>query len=152
MFFHLRNPMLFTYSFTQTISNMKTGHIYWANFRARLGPSSGTANTGSVHQPCPNCTVRPDPECTQNHLLKSTKPPLHKTTETLALKYREFWIIWAHPYQQKRPASLVLYFFLGGGGGQNGPRPHWLVRPERVCMVSQHRPDAEGLIYLKPIY
>jgi hypothetical protein len=37
--------------------------------------------TGSVHQPCPNCTARPDPECTQNRLLKSPKPPLHKTTE-----------------------------------------------------------------------
>jgi hypothetical protein len=32
------------------ISNMKTGHIYWANFRIRLGPSSGTANTEIIDQ------------------------------------------------------------------------------------------------------
>jgi hypothetical protein len=45
-----------------------------------------------VHQAHPNCTVRPDQECTQNRLLKSTKLPLHKATETLALKSREFCI------------------------------------------------------------
>jgi hypothetical protein len=47
-----------------------------------------TRLAGSEHQARPNCTVRPDPECTQNRLLKSL--PLHKTTETLALKHREF--------------------------------------------------------------
>jgi hypothetical protein len=46
-------------------------------------------HTGSVHQARLNCTVSPDPECTQNLLLvlKSTKLPLHKTTERLALKH-----------------------------------------------------------------
>jgi hypothetical protein len=63
--------------------------------------------------------VRPDPECTQNRLLKSPKPPLHKTTETLALKYREFCTGWAHSYRLKLPASKVLYF--GGDKSDLGP-------------------------------
>jgi hypothetical protein len=30
---------------------------------------------------------------------KSTKPPFHKTTEILALNYKEFWTRMAHPYR-----------------------------------------------------
>jgi hypothetical protein len=82
--------------------------------------------TGSVHQARRSCTVRPDPEYTQNVTIKSpNKLPLHKTTETLALMYREFWTGFI---LTETARSKVYYFFRGGG--QIGPQPHWRVRPE----------------------
>jgi hypothetical protein len=76
---------------------------------------------GSVHQARPNCTVRPDPGCTQNHLLKSTKLPLHKTTETLALSIENS--AQDRPIRIDRNSPRLRYYILRGGGTNRTSAP-----------------------------
>jgi hypothetical protein len=77
--------------------------------------------TGSVHQANPNCTERPDPERTQNRLIKSTKLPLHKTTQTLALKYREFCTEARPIHIDRNGLRLRYYIFQGGTNRTSAP-------------------------------
>jgi hypothetical protein len=81
---------------------------------------------GSLHQARPNCTVRPDPECTQNRLL------IYKATSS-----QNNWDIGIENSAQDRPIHidrnglrLRYYIFLGGRGTNRTVAP-LAVRPEK---------------------